>query len=74
VLTLQDLDPDTRSALPPLRLSMHLWNEVPAQRFVILDGQRLIEGDRVGEASIVRIERDGVLLEWQGRGLRIPVH
>jgi general secretion pathway protein B len=49
------------------------WNPDPAQRFVILDGQRLGEGDRAGDASIVRIERDGVLLEWHGRGIRVPV-
>lgn len=73
VLDIAELDPDTRQALPPLKLSMHLWNEDAARRFVILDGRRLGEGDRIGEASIVRIERDGVLLEWQGRGIRIPV-
>lgn len=73
VLDLAELDPDTRRALPPLRLTMHLWNEVPSRRFVILDGQRLAEGDRIGEASVSRIERDGVLLEWQGRGIRVPV-
>lgn len=74
VLDVAELDPGTRQALPPLKLSMHLWNEDPARRFVILDGRRLGEGDRIGEASIVRIERDGVLLQWQGRGIRIPVH
>lgn len=74
VLNIAELDPGTRQALPPLKLSMHLWNEDPAHRFVILDGRRLAEGDRIGEASIVRIERDGVLLQWQGRGIRIPVH
>lgn len=73
VLALGELDPGTRQALPPLKMSMHLWNEVPSQRFVILDGRRMTEGDSLGEASIVRIERDGVLLEWQGRGIRIPV-
>ena len=73
VLSLGELDADTRKALPPLRLSMHLWNEDPARRFVIIDGQRLVEGDRVGEAAVVRIERDGVLLEWNGRGIRLPV-
>jgi general secretion pathway protein B len=72
-LSLAELDPGTRGALPPLKLSMHLWNPDPAQRFVILDGQRLGEGDRAGDASIVRIERDGVLLEWHGRGIRVPV-
>jgi general secretion pathway protein B len=74
VLDIAELDPGTRQALPSLKLSMHLWNEDPARRFVILDGRRLAEGDRIGEASIVRIERDGVVLQWQGRGIRIPVH
>jgi general secretion pathway protein B len=73
VLSLAELDGGTRNALPPLRLSMHLWNRDPARRFVILDGQRLGEGDRIGEASIVRIERDGVLLDWHGRGIHVPV-
>jgi len=73
VLLVGELDAETRKALPPLKLSMHLWNEDPAQRFVILDGQRLGEGNRVGEATIARIERDGVLLEWNGRGIRVPV-
>ena len=73
VLDVAELDAGTRQALPPLKLSMHLWNEDPARRFVILDGRRLGEGDRIGEASIVRIERDGVLLQWQGRGIRVPV-
>lgn len=73
VLALGELDPGTREALPPLKLTMHLWNEDPARRAVVLDGQRLAEGDHIGGASVVRIERDGVLLEWQGRGIRLPV-
>ena len=73
VLLVGELDAETRNALPPLKLSMHLWNEDPTRRFVILDGQRLGEGDRVGEASIARIEPDGVLLEWHGRRVRVPV-
>ena len=74
MLSLTELDAGSRKALPPLKLSMHLWNPDPARRFVILDGRRLGEGDRVGDASIVRIERDGVVLEWHGRGIRVPVH
>ena len=73
VLALGELDAGTRDALPPLRMSMHLWNEEPAQRFAIIDGKRLREGDLIGEVRVVRIERDGVLLEWQGRGIRLPV-
>lgn len=72
-MTLGDLDAGARDALPPLRMSMHLWNENPAQRFAIIDGRRITEGDAIGDVRVVRIERDGVLLEWQGRGIRLPV-
>lgn len=73
MISLADLDPATRKLLPPLKLSMHLWNETPAQRFVILDGQRLREGDLLGELVIERITRDGAVLAWRGGQLRIEL-
>lgn len=73
VVSLADLDPATRKLLPPLKLSMHLWNDTPAQRFVILDGQRLREGDLLGELVIERITRDGAVLAWRGGQLRIEL-
>lgn len=72
-VSLADLDPATRKLLPPLKLSMHLWNETPAQRFVILDGQRLREGDLLGELVIERITRDGAVLVWRGGQLKIQL-
>lgn len=62
-----------RKALPPLQLSMHLWNDDPARRVAILDGQRVVEGDRVGEAVVAEIRRDGVLLVWRGRRILVPL-
>jgi general secretion pathway protein B len=73
ILSLADLDADTRKALPPLRLSMHLWDADPARRFVILDGNRLGEGDRIGPVVLTTITRDGALLDWKGRSIRIPL-
>lgn len=73
VTALNDLDPSTREALPALKLSMHMWNEEPARRFAILDGRRVVEGDRIGEATVTRIEPDGVLLEWHGSRVRVPL-
>ena len=73
VVSLGDLDPGIRSQLPPLKLSMHLWNETPSQRFVILDGQRLKEGDVLGEIVIERITRDGAMLAWRGGRLKIEL-
>lgn len=60
-------------ALPPLRVSMHVFAEAPAQRFVILDGQRVREGDRItDELQVLEIRRDGLRLSWQGRVLWLP--
>lgn len=73
VVSLADLDPATRKLLPPLKLSMHLWNETPARRFVILDGQRLREGDVLGELVVERITRDGATLVWRGGQLRVEL-
>ncbi|HAI58508.1 MAG TPA: hypothetical protein DCM32_01335 [Xanthomonadaceae bacterium] len=59
-----------RAALPPLRISMHVYADDPAQRLVIVDGQRLREGDAPAPGLILReIRRDGLLLDWQGRAL-----
>lgn len=72
-IALADLDPATRNQLPPLKLSMHLWNEAPSGRFVILDGQRLKEGDVLGEVVVERITRDGAVLVWRGGRLKIAL-
>ncbi len=73
IVSLADLDAGTRNQLPPLKLSMHLWNEAPSQRFLILDGQRLKEGDLLGEVVIERITRDGAVLSWRGSRLKIEL-
>lgn len=71
--TVSDLSPAERRALPPLRLSMHLWNPERARRFVIIDGNRLGEGDRSGDLVISAITSDGVVLDWRGRSLKLPI-
>jgi general secretion pathway protein B len=64
---------DLRKALPPLQLTMHMWDPDPAKRFVILDGERYAEGDSVGPMRIRRIDAEGVLFDWQGRSIRLPL-
>lgn len=66
-----DLDSSTRAALPPLKLTMHVWNADPSLRFVIIDGHRLGEGGKLDDAVIDTITRDGLILGW--RGLHIAV-
>ena len=73
LLQLSDLTAAERKSLPPLKVSMHLWDGDAARRFVIVDGNRLVEGDRVGDAVITTITPDGVVLDWSGRRLKLPI-
>lgn len=70
LLRLSDLAVAQRRKLPPLKMSMHMW--APTQRFAIIDGARVSEGDRIGDAVVEEITADGVVLAWQGQRLQIP--
>ena len=60
-------------ALPPLRVSMHVYADDPARRFAIVDGQRRREGETLQPGLVLlEIRRDGLRLGWQGRVLWIP--
>ena len=69
-LRLSDLAVAERRQLPPLKMSMHMW--APTQRFAIIDGARVSEGDRIGDAVVEEITANGVVLAWQGQRLQIP--
>lgn len=61
------------TALPPVKLSMHMWDADPAKRFVILDGQRMGEGDRAAGLEVISIDRKGVLIQRNGQRARVPL-
>lgn len=61
------------TALPPVKLSMHMWDADPARRFVILDGQRMGEGDRSGGLSVIAIDRTGVVVERDGQRAHVAL-
>lgn len=72
-LRLSALPPNARARLPALKLTLHLWNEEPAQRFVILDGVRLGVGDRIGAGMVAAIDADGVVIAFEGQRVRLPL-
>ena len=72
-ISLSDLSAAERQQLPPFKVSMHLWDSNPAQRFAIVDGARVGEGDRIGDAFVESISRDGLVLAWNGRRLRLGI-
>ena len=68
-----DLPFSTRKELPALDLSMHVYSADPKQRFVVMKGDRHVEGDEVGQDLILReIRQDGLVLDYKGQRFFFP--
>lgn len=68
-----DLMPDLRSALPALKLSMHVYAMDPADRFVLIDGKRFVQGDAISPSlTVSEIRRDGAVLDYGGKRFLVP--
>jgi general secretion pathway protein B len=72
-LRLSDLSTEERQQLPALKVSMHMWAPDAGNRFAIIDGTRVNEGDRLGDATVEAIQQDAVMLAWRGRRIRLPI-
>jgi general secretion pathway protein B len=60
-----DLPAEVRAKVPSLQIGMHRWHEDPAERFVLIDGRRVNEGDVAGQLLWLReIRRDGLVLQF----------
>jgi len=56
-----------------LHLDIHVFSEVPADRFVFINMTKHREGSTTPEGPVVReIRTDGVVLEYQGRVFLLP--
>lgn len=69
----EDAPPIASTGLPTVKLSMHMWDADPGKRFVIIDGQRMGEGDRSGGLQVIAIRRDGVIVERNGLRAKVPL-
>ncbi len=68
-----ELPLSTRTALPKLSLIMHVYSADPTQRFVVINGDRHVEGDALADdLSIVEIRPDGVVLDYKGKRFLLP--
>ena len=72
-LNLAELSTEERQQLPALKISMHMWGPDAANRFAIIDGTRVNEGDRIGDATVEAIQQEGVMLSWRGRRIRLQI-
>lgn len=61
-----DLPDAVRADVPEIKFSVLVYATDPAQRFVLINGQRLTEGDSVKSGLVVEeIQRDGVLFSYR---------
>ena len=73
VPSIWDLPFATRKELPAIDLSMHVYSADPKQRFVVIKGDRHVEGDEVGSDLILReIRQDGLVLDYKGQRFFFP--
>ena len=61
------------STLPRLHLDLHVYSPLPGKRFVMINMQKLHQGDALADGvSVVTIRPDGVVLSYQGREFLLP--
>lgn len=61
-----DLPDAVRSEVPEIKFSVLVYATDPADRFVLINGQRLAEGDNAQPGLVVEeIQRDGVLFSYR---------
>jgi general secretion pathway protein B len=71
--TIWDLPYSTRKDIPAIELSMHVYSSDPKQRFVVIKGERRVEGDDVSDDLVLReIRQDGIVLEFKGQKFFYP--
>lgn len=71
--TVWDLPYSTRKDIPELALTMHVYSDQATDRFVVIKGERHVEGDDLGEGVMLReITPDGMVLEFKGQRFVYP--
>jgi general secretion pathway protein B len=69
--TLQDLTA-AGTVLPPLQLNLHVYDALPANRYVLLNSARLREGEYTADGvKVEAITPQGVVLDAAGRRFRL---
>jgi general secretion pathway protein B len=61
-------------AIPEAALSLHVYDPDASKRFILLNGQRLREGEMTGNGlRVSRIVPDGVVLDHRGASFKVPI-
>jgi general secretion pathway protein B len=73
-LALAELTPDQRREWPPMAVGGSIWSEAAANRFVIVNGQLVHEGEPAAPGvTLERIGPKSMLLRWRGLRVEVPL-
>lgn len=68
-----ELPYSTRKDLPEIDLTMHVYSSTPADRFVVVKGERHVEGDQIADGvTLKEITADGMILAFKGQDFTFP--
>jgi len=70
---LTELPANVRARFPGLAFSTHIYADDPSLRAVVANGERLREGDKIGNATVARITEQGVIVAFERYLVEIPV-
>lgn len=71
--TLAELTLDKRIQLSPLHVDVHVFNENPQRRFVLINARKYKEGERLSEGPLLEeIRRDGLVMYYRGQRFLVP--
>lgn len=71
--TLQEVRANGAVVLPELHLDIHVYSDVPTDRFVFINMSKQHENSRLSEGPLVKeIAPEGVVLEYEGTTFLLP--
>jgi general secretion pathway protein B len=66
--TVRQLVAEGALSVPDMHLDIHVFSEIPAERFVFINMRRYTEGAQLKEGPrVAQITRDGVILDQNGQ-------
>ena len=72
---LRDMPADYRGAFPALRVDVHVYDDDPARRWVMVNGHKAAEGSTLTEGPTVsRISPEGIVFDFRGRSVLFPLN
>jgi hypothetical protein len=68
-----ELGYEVRHEIPPMPLSMYVYNKQPQHSFIIISGKKYTEGEVIeGKVQVQKIRADGIECEFQGTRFFYP--